>query len=153
MNTTSLIRYSAIAAALSLVALTSTATSAGASPSRPWHWNTWNETQSGVVHAYFPVPPNHSHMARAALLKVRTPQSKLRLTCQLRLGGRRPASSPYSTTGHKHAVSFPLPSPLRRKVRATAICHTPARIDTAWMSLGPAGDDLGRYHWTKLRRT
>jgi len=133
-----------------------TASEAGQSKSA-WHRNTWNETQAGVVHAYFLVPPHDSRVRLAAILKVKTPATKLRLSCRLRLGGIwRPGSwNYYEAYGHIHAVSFPLPSPLRRSVPGIAVCHTSARIDAVWKTVsGPTDlDALGRYYWVKLRRT
>ena len=133
-----------------------TASAAGGQAKSAWQRNTWNENQPGIVHADFLVPPHDNRFNLAAILKLSTPAARLRLTCRLRLGGIwRPASwNYYEADGHIHAVSFPLPSPRRRSVPATATCHTSARIDTVWKTLGdPAEiDSLGRYSWVKLRR-
>ena len=130
----------------------SSASSSGQSRSA-WRRNTWNETRSGVVHAYFIVPNIHLNDA-AAFLRIRTPTTKVRLTCRLRLGSiRRLASWRYNDNGDIHTVAFPMPSRLRRSARAKVICHTSARIDSVLMGLGPLGDPVGRYPWIKLRRT
>jgi len=146
---------------------TSAAYSQSQRAGRAWQWNTWNLTQyeaahqvseSGVMNAYFLVPPRPSGPYRwAALLKVRTPNdTKVRLNCLLRLGGiQRPVYWYENIGGHEHVVAFLTPSPLRRSARATATCRTSARIDAVWMSHGPTADlDVpGRYFWSKLRRT
>lgn len=134
---------------------TASASSAGVSKST-WRRNTWNETRAGVVRAYFLLPPNHSHEALTALLKARTPATKLRMSCRLYYGRgiRRPAFWHYKYAAHEHAVAFPTPSPLRRPTRATAVCDTSADVEALWKSLGPAGDldAPGRYAWFQLRR-
>jgi hypothetical protein len=144
-----------------------TSTSSARQPNRAWRRGTWNLTQyepaharfgSGVMNAYFLVPPKPRGFYRwAALLKVRTPNdTKVRLTCRLRLGGiRRPVYWYENIGGNEHVVAFLTPSPLRRSARATATCRTSARIDAVWTSHGPTADlDVpGRYPWSKLRRT
>ena len=115
----------------------SSASSSGQSRSA-WRRNTWNETRSGVVHAYFIVPNIHLNDA-AAFLRIRTPTTKVRLTCRLRLGSiRRLASWRYNDNGDIHTVAFPMPSRLRRSARAKVICHTSARIDSVLMGPGPS---------------
>lgn len=122
-------------------------------PSSAWRRNTWNENRSGVVHAYFLVPKIRSNDP-AAFLKMRTPTTKLHLTCRLGLGdSRRLVSWRYNDNGNIHTVAFPMPSRLSRSARAIAICHTSARIQSVLLSLGPLGDPVGRYSWFKLRRT
>jgi hypothetical protein len=126
---------------------------AGAPSTSAWRGNTWKETRSGVVHAYFLVPKIRSNDS-AAFLKMSTPTTKLRLTCRLHLGGARQlVSSRYNDNGDIHTVAFPLPSRLPRSARATATCHTSARVQSVLRSLGPLGDPVGRYSWFKLRRT
>jgi hypothetical protein len=124
-----------------------------------WRRDTWSQTQSSVVHAYFLVTPKPRGPYRwAALLKVRTPNdTKVRLTCHLRLGGiRRPVYWYENIGGHEHVVAFLTPPLLRRSARATATCRTSAyRIDTVWTSHGPTADldSPGRYSWFELRPT
>jgi len=132
----------------------STAASAGQSKST-WSRDTWNESRSGVVHAYFLIPANQSREEQVALVKVGTPATKFQLICHLRLGGNRRPAFWYHTMGaHEHAVAFLTPSPLRLSTRATAICHTSAPVQTVWKSRGPNDLDApGRYLWTKLRRS
>jgi hypothetical protein len=161
------VRSKAVMACIGAVIILCGAAPAAGESSSAWHRGTWNLTQyepatqrfgSGVMNAYLLVPPNQSSpYAWAALLKVRTPNdSKVRLTCHLRLGGiRRPVFWYHNIGGHEHLVAFLTPSPLRRSTRATATCRTSARIDAVWVSHGPTADldTPGRYPWSKLRRT
>jgi hypothetical protein len=131
----------------------STAAAAAGGSKTQWRRNTWSETRSGVVHAYFRVPRNHSNYAQMAQLKLRTPASKLHLTCQLRLNGIRRRAYWYRTAArHTYVVRFATPRPLLRPARATAVCRTTASIDGAWISLGAAFEPIGRFSGIKLRR-
>jgi hypothetical protein len=131
----------------------STAAAAAGQSKSQWRRNTWNETRSGVVHAYFRVPRNHSTYTQMAQLKLRTPATELHLNCHLRLNAiRRRAYSYQAAARHTYVVRFATPSPLRRPTRATAVCRTTAPIDGAWISLGAAFEPIGRFSGIKLRR-